>query len=59
MDVSGAQGPGPIANLDHSVEVREKLQVALLRKQLEVQQEQAAELLRLADGKGQVLDIRC
>lgn len=37
---------------------RLQLQVALLRKSLEAQQDQALELLKLAEGKGQVLDIR-
>lgn len=37
---------------------RAKLQIALLKKVLESQQDQAAELMRMQEGKGQVLDIR-
>lgn len=38
--------------------MRAKLQVALLKKSLESQQEQAAELMRMTEGKGRVIDIR-
>lgn len=38
---------------------RVKLQVALLKKVLEMQQDQAAEIQRLAEPKGSVVDIRC
>lgn len=34
------------------------LQVALLRKSLDSQQEQAAELIRMMEGKGRVVDLR-
>jgi hypothetical protein len=34
------------------------LQANLLRKSLDAQQQQAAELLRQLEGKGQVVDIR-
>ena len=37
---------------------RMALQVALLRKSLDAQQEQAADILRLLEGKGQQVDIR-
>lgn len=37
---------------------RIQLQMALLKKNLDAQQEQSAELLKLLEGKGQVLDIR-
>lgn len=37
---------------------RVALQVNLLRKSLDAQQQQAAELLRQLEGKGQVVDIR-
>lgn len=35
-----------------------RLQVALLRKSLDSQQEQAAELIRMMEGKGRVVDLR-
>lgn len=38
---------------------RAKLQMALLKKVLEMQQDQAAELQKLAEPKGKVIDIRC
>ncbi|MFY9235405.1 MAG: hypothetical protein WAO58_13210 [Fimbriimonadaceae bacterium] len=37
---------------------RIQLQMALLKKNLDAQQEQSAELLKILEGKGQVLDIR-
>ena len=37
---------------------RAALQVALLRKALDSQEQQAAEILKLVEGKGQQLDIR-
>lgn len=38
--------------------LQNRLQVALLKKSLEVQQEQAAEITRMVEGKGRVIDIR-
>lgn len=38
--------------------LQQRLHVQLLKKTLEMQKEQAAEISRLAEGKGQVLDIR-
>ena len=37
---------------------RQNLQIALLKKALEGQKEQAAALMRETEGKGQILDIR-
>lgn len=45
----------PTAQVDNK---RAMLQAALLRKTLEAQQEQSDELVRMAEGKGQVVDIR-
>lgn len=47
-----------IQDLANVGDVRTRLQIALLKKTLDVQREQADALLRLVDGKGQVLDIR-
>lgn len=52
--VPGASAP-PAAN---PAAARAKLQMMLLKKALESQQEQSAELMRMTEGKGQVLDIR-
>jgi len=38
--------------------IKEQLQVKLLRKTLDSQKEQAAELMRLLEGKGRIIDIR-
>lgn len=37
---------------------RERLRMLILKKQLELQKTQAAEIVRQASGKGQVIDIR-
>ena len=62
MDVSASSLSG-VAGATSSESVapaaaRMKLQMALLKKALESQQEQAAELMRMTEGKGQTLDIR-
>jgi hypothetical protein len=44
-----------VTNVDQK---RAALQVALLRKALDSQEQQAAEILKLVEGKGQQLDIR-
>lgn len=38
--------------------IKEQLQVKLLRKTLDNQQEQTAELMRMLEGKGRIIDIR-
>lgn len=48
--------PAPTAVV--AIDKRAELQMLLLKKALEAQREQTAELMRLADGKGAVLDIR-
>ncbi|MBN8690715.1 MAG: putative motility protein [Armatimonadetes bacterium] len=35
-----------------------RLQVSMLKKMLETQKEQAAQLTQLVEGKGQIIDIR-
>ncbi|MFN8221110.1 MAG: hypothetical protein U0S12_13385 [Fimbriimonadales bacterium] len=50
-----------LAGLDPTSNVESKrlqLQVALLKKSLDVQKQQAEELQRMFEGKGQVLDLR-
>lgn len=62
MDVSGASlsaSPAVASSAStNPASARAKLQMALLKKALESQQDQAAELMRLTEGKGQNLDIR-
>lgn len=48
-------GLDPTSNVESK---RLQLQVALLRKSLDVQKQQAEELQRMFEGKGQVLDLR-
>ncbi len=47
-----------VQNADAVEGKRAQLQVALLKKSLESQETQAAELLKMLSGKGQNLDIR-
>ena len=62
MDVSAASlsGVGAPAKPEAAspAAARARLQIALLKKALESQQDQAAELMRMTEGKGQTLDIR-
>jgi len=59
MEIQGAASTeaSGIANISSDAKIA-RLQVALLRKNLDAQEQQAAELLRLLEGKGQHLDIR-
>ena len=62
MDVSAASfsavsGTGATPAADPA-SARAKLQIALLKKALDSQKDQAAELMRMSEGKGQMLDIR-
>ena len=59
MDLHAAQATQAALNGVQSADAkRAGLQMLLLKKALEVQQEQAAELQKLAEGKGNVVDIR-
>lgn len=49
---SGVNGASSLDNK------RANLQMSLLKKMLEAQKEQAAEVQRVAEGKGNLLDIR-
>ncbi|MBI1756067.1 MAG: hypothetical protein HY248_05335 [Fimbriimonas ginsengisoli] len=59
MEISGAKATEaamqPIATSDLA---RARLQAMLLQKSLRAQQQQGEELSRLAEGKGQVIDLR-
>lgn len=43
---------------DAAQAVRQKLEIALRKKRLEVEQDAARELLRAAAGKGRIIDVR-
>lgn len=62
MDVSAASlsavSGAAASEVANPSAVRAKLQIALLKKALESQQEQSAQLMRVMEGKGQTLDIR-
>lgn len=47
MDTTGTQAA-----------VQQQLQVAMLKKTLEAQKAQAAEITRMVEGKGRIIDIR-
>lgn len=58
MEISNlAASETPIAPVCTDAKIAQ-LQVALLRKTLESQQEQSAELLRMMEGKGRIVDLR-
>lgn len=46
------------ANISPIDNKRAQLQVSLLKKALDSQEQQAAELLKIMEGKGQVVDLR-
>ena len=60
MNISSAsQAADTIAqNISPADFKRAQLQTSLLKKALENQQEQVAELMKMADGRGQNLDLR-
>lgn len=60
MNVSGATDPAlqALQSVDQTDSMRAKLQVALLKKTLQSQQDQAAEIRQLMEGKGRVVDLR-
>lgn len=60
MNISGAtqaalQG---VQSADPAESMRVQLQVALLKKSLDSQETQAAEMLKMLSGKGQQIDLR-
>lgn len=59
MNIGSSTGVNAALNALTGVEDKKlALQVSLLRKSLDSQQEMAADLLKLLDGKGQQIDIR-
>jgi hypothetical protein len=59
MDTSMTSGVNAALSALQGVEDKKAgIQVALLRKSLDSQQQMAADLMRLLEGKGQNLDIR-
>lgn len=47
-----------VSEAEPGSDVRARLQIALLKKALQSQEDQAAELLKVMSGKGQTLDLR-
>jgi hypothetical protein len=47
-----------VADIESAGQARAGLQVALLKKALQSQEDQAAELLKMLSGKGQSIDLR-
>lgn len=59
MDVSSASSAATAAVSSAPAENKiAQLQIALLRKSLDSQQEQTTELLKMMEGKGRVVDLR-
>jgi hypothetical protein len=59
MNVGSTTGvDAALSALTNVDDKRAGLQIALLRKSLDSQQQEMADLLRLMEGKGQQLDIR-
>ncbi len=59
MNIGSSTGVNAALNALTGVEDKKlALQVSMLRKSLDSQQQMAADLLKLLDGKGQQIDIR-
>lgn len=59
MEISGVNAANaPLQALQNAEPARAKLQMALLKKALENEQEQSNDLLKLLEGKGRIVDIR-
>jgi len=59
MDVSSSTGVNAaLSALQNGDDKKAALQISMLRKSLDSQQQQAADLMKLLEGKGQQLDIR-
>lgn len=59
MEISNASATEPATLVTATSEAKiARLQMALLKKTLDAQQEQSAELMRMLEGKGQVVDLR-
>lgn len=58
MNIGSVGTTQPLEAASGLEDKRLQFQVALLKKVLEAQQDQAAELQKMAEGKGQVLDLR-
>lgn len=59
MEVSGANlANAALQTLQSAEPTKAKLQMAMLKKTLESEKDQASELLKLLEGKGRTIDIR-
>lgn len=59
MEVSGAGAAnGALQALQNAEPTKAKLQMSMLKKALETEKDQSAELLKLIEGKGRMVDIR-
>jgi len=60
MNISGATQTAmqAVSETEGAGNVRAVLSMALLKKSLQSQEDQAAELLKMMSGKGQTIDIR-
>jgi hypothetical protein len=59
MNVASAQASAvTLGKIEPTENKRANLQIALLRKAMELQKESAERMTNLAEGKGQTIDIR-
>lgn len=59
MNISSTPSISPALDAQAATEnIKTSVQVGLLKKTLEMQQSQAQELIKMMEGKGQVIDIR-
>lgn len=58
MNISST-GPSPAIAPTQAVDKRVQLQAMLLRKSVDLQQQETTAMMRETEGKGQAIDIRC
>lgn len=59
MNPIGSSAPRPVSTPEAPVgSAQERLQISLIKKSLELQRQQATELLRATEQKGQIIDLR-
>ena len=59
MDVTNVGGAQTVLrSIEGGDDKRAQLQMTLLKRTLDMQKDQAAELVRMMEGKGQVIDMR-
>jgi hypothetical protein len=58
MEGISTNGLAALSTIQQTAGVKQQVQVSMLKKALDNQQSQTAELLKMLEGKGQHIDIR-